>query len=86
MRIDLPVRLSLCGYCRDLVAGGADPLEPVHVYRGGTLCFDPMPLRRWAAMTTEEGAARSIRFRRWRQTTPESGACAPSGGKSGGAA
>lgn len=83
MRIDLPVRPSLCGHARALIAGGADPGELVDIFRGDILCFIPMPLGRWAALTTEEGVARSVRFRRWRQMLPESGAYALSGGKSG---
>lgn len=86
MRIDLPVRPSLCALCRELVAEGADPDEPVYVYRGGTPCFLPMPLGRWAALMTEEGGTRSVRFRRWRQMPPESGVCGPQAGGKGGAA
>lgn len=77
MRIDLPVKPSLLPYCRKLVAEGADPAELVEVYRGETLCFIPAPLAAFAALTTEEGTDRSIRFRRWREMPRQSGGYGP---------
>ncbi|WP_147393151.1 hypothetical protein [Paracoccus siganidrum] len=73
MRIDLPAKPSLLPYCRKLLAEGADPAELVHVYRGETLCFHPAPLATFAALTTEEGVERSIRFRKWREMPRQGG-------------
>lgn len=72
MRIDLPVKPALLPYCRKLVAGGADPSELVHVYRGGTLCFQPIPLATFAKLATEERSDGSIRFVRHREAAPQS--------------
>lgn len=57
---------SLLGHCRGLLAAGADPAASVLVYRGATLCFRPVPLASFAALSTEEPADRSIRFVRYR--------------------
>ncbi|VDS07165.1 hypothetical protein PARHAE_00337 [Paracoccus haematequi] len=72
MRIDLPVKPALLSYCRKLVAEGAEPSEVVHVYRGRTLCFLPVPLATFAKLATEERSDRSIRFVRHRETLPQS--------------
>ncbi len=82
LRIDLPVKPSLLEYCRRLVAEGADPAAIVQVFRGETLCFTPMPLARFAALTTEERTDRSIQLIRYRQTTPQSDGYAPLSGES----
>lgn len=76
MRIDLPVKPALLSYCRKLLAEGANPSELVHVHRGETLCFHPAPLATFADLTTEEGAERSIRFRKWREMPQQGGVCA----------
>lgn len=73
MRIDLPVKPALLPFCRMLLAEGADPDELVHVFRGDTLCFVPAPLSIFAALATEEGAARAIRFRKYREIAPQAG-------------
>lgn len=72
MRIDLSVKPALLSYCCKLVAEGADPSEVVHVYRGGTLCFQPVPLATFARLATEERSDGSIRFVRYRKTAPQS--------------
>jgi hypothetical protein len=72
MRIDLPVKPALLSYCRKLVAEGADPCELVHVYRGRTLCFQPVQLATFAKLATEERSDGSIRFVRHRETAPQS--------------
>lgn len=64
--LDLAGIASLCAEARRLIAGGMDPATLVHAYRGATLCFYPVPLWRWAALTTEERADRSIRFVKYR--------------------
>lgn len=77
MRIDLPVKPSLPPYCRQLVAEGVDPATVLHVYRGDTLCFVPAPLAVFAALATEERAAWSIRFVRYREITRQGDGYAP---------
>lgn len=72
MRIDLPVKPALLPYCRKLVAEGADPSEVVRVYRGGTLCFQPVPLATFARLATEERSDGSIRFVPHREIAPQS--------------
>lgn len=84
MRIDLPVKPALLPFCRNLLAGGADPAEVLHVYRGDTLCFRPAPLSVFADLATEEGAARSIRLRRYREIAPQAGEYAPENAEAAG--
>ena len=84
MRIDLPVKPALLPFCRIRLAEGADPSEILHVYRGDTLCFVPAPLSVFAALATEEGAARSIRFRKYREIAPQAGEYAPENAEAAG--
>ncbi len=44
----------ICALARKLVEAGHDPDTEVHVYRNGTLCFQPAPLWHWAVIRVEE--------------------------------
>ena len=65
VRIDLQGSGSICAAARRLLAEGAPPDALALIYRGETLCFNPVPLSTWARLTTEVGE-RSIRFRAYR--------------------
>lgn len=82
IRIDLPVPSGLCTYARKLIAAGADPEAMAMIYRGETLCFKPMPLVRWAKLTTEESDKRSIRFRSYSPRPVLKLGCKPAGSAS----
>ena len=65
MRIDLPSddpKFSLCKHARKLIKEGHDPNTILHIYRRDTLCFRPMPLGKWADITTREGDGQSVKF------------------------
>ncbi|HRO15347.1 MAG TPA: hypothetical protein PLL33_09940 [Paracoccus sp. (in: a-proteobacteria)] len=66
VHLDLRGVASVCALARQLIRDGADPKALLYAWRGATLCFTPMPLRRWAGLATEERATRSIRFVRHR--------------------
>ncbi len=44
----------ICALARKLVEAGHDPDTEVHIYRNGTLCFQPIPLWRWAILMVKE--------------------------------
>ncbi|SET08691.1 hypothetical protein [Paracoccus homiensis] len=86
MRIDLPVKPVLLPYCRRLVAAGVAPETVLHIYRGGTLCFVPTALGKFAGMATTESDTQSIRLTNYRQmpdfgqtVSPQSGLGASDG-------
>ena len=79
VRIDLAGSGSICALARRLIADGADPDALAMVYRDATLCFQPMPLGRWAGLTTEETETRSIRFRSYRSRPPLKVGCKAAG-------
>ena len=55
----------ICKLCRKLIAAGHNPDELAYIYRRetGTLCFEPVPLRTWAALDiSEPDNGETIRF------------------------
>lgn len=66
IHLDLTGSESLCTQARKLIRNGADPAALLYAWRGATLCFDPMPLHRWAGLTASETEGRSIHFRKYR--------------------
>lgn len=63
----------ICALARKLVEAGHDPTVALHVYRGGTLCFKPVPLAKWAGLVVEEGdnTRKTARFARYRPPNPQ---------------
>lgn len=50
---------------RKLVKAGYDPDTQVQIWRDGTLCFKPAPLRIWAKLRAVERDGRSATFETW---------------------
>lgn len=57
---------SVCAWAREMIAQGYSPEAALIAWRGKTIVFEPLPLSHWAALTTREDGARSIRFVRYR--------------------
>lgn len=64
----------ICALARKLIEAGHDPAAELHVYRGETLCFKPVPLAKWAGVVIEEGdnTCKSARFAKYRLPNPQS--------------
>ncbi len=44
----------ICQMARKLIEAGVDPATSLDIRRGGTLCFDLLPVSKWAALTVWE--------------------------------
>jgi hypothetical protein len=52
--------------CRELIATGHNPDQPLEVYRGGTLALRIRSIGEGARLTVSEEADRPPRFKRWK--------------------
>lgn len=58
-------RAPICQLARKLLDAGHPSAAELHIYRDGTLCFQPMPLGRWAGLTVRENTDHPPRFTRF---------------------
>jgi hypothetical protein len=63
--------------CRELIAAGLDPDQPLEIYRGATLALRVPSIGEAASLAVEDNKTGKPIFRRWRDRSPRDGAAPP---------